>query len=302
MPASPSLYVNTSLVKWTPTAGTMVPLNRITQASLAWNYEVINNRADLDIYDSSAHIVGAKPTLTLSGMNAMLYLSLISGIGAMTWTVGNADDQTGTGSVTWTLSPCMNPLGDYTGQHGQYATGNLTMMGLAADGLTNPVSYTVLTTGAFLSPKAMTATAALKPVKEGPPMMGVANFGRVFKPPVGVAKAPAADAPVDAVVLPVGPYAKMYGGTFRGFCRLQVDGARALGLDPDRVSVRTQGSDRIITPLDSVNTMSLMHPHGSEQVGTHRYDWHRREDGMLVGYLTDAAREADEELMHDYAS
>jgi hypothetical protein len=278
-----------------------MPLNRITQASLAWNFEVINNRADLDIYDSSAHIVGAKPTLTLTGMNAMLYLTLVSGIGAMTWTVGNADDQTGTGSVAWTMSPSMNPLGDYTGAHGQYATGNLTMMGLAADGLTNPVSYTVLTTGAFLGPKAMTVSAALKPVKEGPPMMGLGNFGRVFKPPVGVSKAPAADAPADAVVLPVDPYARMYAGAFRGFCRLQMDGAKALGLDPDQVAVRTQGTDRIITPREHVN-MSLMHRRGSELAGTHRYDWHRRDDGMLVGYLTDAAREADEELAYDYAS
>ena len=278
---TPTLFINTSLVKWTPSGGTLVALNRITQAGFSWGIEVINNRSDLDIYDSSAHAVGAKPTVTFSGMNVGVYLQLVTGIGAITWQIGNADDQAGTGSLIYTMNPCMNPLGDYSGAHGAYATGNLSFMGLAADGLTNPVSYSVSSAGSFVGPR------AIPPLIAGAPRVN--RQGVQFNPPASK-KEIAADAPVDAVLMLQNHYAAGK-NHFKNRCVAQVEAAKILKVDPDQVSMRYQGSNRIYSPTPH---FSIYHSHASDYDG-HRLDWHPRDDGIVLGYLTDDARQEEQD-------
>jgi hypothetical protein len=286
---TPSLWLNTSGVAWTPTgSGTPTALNRITQAGLDWNQETINNRADLDIYDSSAHVVGFKPTVTFQGMNVHLYLNLTPGIGAITWKVGNADNQTGTGSVIWTMTPAMNQLGNYTGGHGAYATGGISFVGLAPDGLTNPASFSVVSAGALIPEGAQFAVKGYA----GPRTAAVARSsfggGSHFDPPVKGESAP--DARPDAVWLDPARYAAGV-NHFRNICRLQADGARMLGLHPDQVSVRSQGAARIVTPSPA---FTILHPKDHDLAGSHRLAWHEGEPGVKLGFLTDEARESDQ--------
>lgn len=284
---TPTLWINTSGVAWTPTgSGTPIQMVRITQFQFGWNPEIINNRADLDIFDSSAHVVGYKPTASFQGNNPMAYLNVLSGIGAITWQVGNADNQTGTGSVIWTMTPSMCQQGDYTGPHGQYASGGLTFMGVAADGLTNPASYTIVSTGDFVPEGAQLAVKNFAPMKSaGPAPAGVASR---FDPPARGEPAP--DARPDAVLLPIARYAVGV-NHFRNLCRLQADGARMLGLHPDQVSVRVQGTNRIVTPSPA---FTILHPKDHDLAGSHRLAWHEGEPGVKLGFLTDEARESDQ--------
>jgi hypothetical protein len=281
---TPTLFINTTLVKWTPMGGTLVALNRITQAGLSWGYEVINNRADLDIYDSSAHIVGAKPTVTLAGVNVGLYLNLVMGIGAIAWQIGNADDQAGTGSLIYTMTPSMNPLGDYSGPHGAYATGNLTFTGVAIDGLTNPVSYTVSSSGMFARPARIMAR----------PTMPVPSLGIPFRPKL-LTGAVSGDIP-DAVLCRPDTFLQS-SNNWKNVATMQVEAAKLLGVDPDSVFVRPQGMVRIVTASPHVK---LTHPRESDYFG-HRYSWKDRGDGVILGYLTQEALQADQDEL-EYAA
>jgi hypothetical protein len=278
--STPTLFINTANVGWTPLLGTAAPLNRITQAGLAWNREVINNRADLDVYDSSAHIVGAKPTVTLAGNNVQAYLVLTMGLGAITWTIGNADTPGGAGSLVYTMTPAMNPLGDYSGPHGQYASGNLSFMGIAADGATNPVSYTTVSSGLFVgrSRASPLAVVARRPA-----------FGLPFTPPAADTPAPPADAPADAVLVLPGVF-DVGRDHFKNRCIAVAALADVLKADPDRIAMRYQGANRIYTPTP---TFALRHPRGTDCAGEDRLAWHAMGDGTYRGYLTDDARQAD---------
>jgi hypothetical protein len=285
---TPNLWINTSGVAWTPTGvGTPIQMIRITQFQFGWNPEIINNRADLDIFDSSAHVVGYKPTASFTGNNPMAYLNILSGIGAITWQVGNADDQVGTGSVVWTMTPSMCQQGDYTGPHGQYASGGLTFMGVAADGLTNPASYTIVSAGAFVPEGAQLAVKGFGSARPSV-IRGSFGTGPHFDPPVKGGPAP--DARPDAVLLPLARYAVGV-NHIRNLCRLQVDGARMLGLHPDQVSVRVQGAMRLVTPTPEY---TVMHPKDHDLAGSHRLAWHEGEPGVKLGFLTDEARESDQ--------
>jgi hypothetical protein len=281
-----SLFINTTGCGWTPAGGSLKALNRISSSGLSFGGEQINNRADVDIYDSSAHIVGWKPTVTFAGMNVGVYTALVTGLGAIAWTWPNADDvgtTGGAGSISWTMSPAMNLLGDSSNPHGAYASGNLSFNGLAADGITNPLAYTILMSHVFASKRAQAGTAFPGGVPAG------RSTGLAFRPRAARGDAPAPGTPVDAVFMPMGAFASGR-DQIRDCCTAQVAAARILGVDPDQVWARTQGTVRVYTPAP---TITLLHAKGSEFEGDHRLDWHDRGDGLLLGYLTARAREED---------
>jgi hypothetical protein len=282
----PSLFLHSLACSWTASGGSAVALKRVTQTALTFNADVINNRADGDIYDSSAHIVGWKPTVTLAGLNVGLYAQLVSGLGAFTWTWGNADTPGGAGSIVWALLPCMNPLGDSSNPYAQYATGNLSFMGLAADGATNPLSYTITSSGSFLG------------TRPAPPLIASASrtnrLGLPFLPPASKDAPPAEGTPVDAVFMPGNAFARGP-NHFRNRCAAQVEAAKILKVDPDEVNCRLQGTARIYTASPH---FTLYHTKESDFSG-HRFGWRDRGDGISLGYLTDDARAADEDAAAD---
>jgi len=141
------LFINTVGVTFTPQGGTASPLTRVTKSSIDAGIQNITFKGDGDQFNTFEGNVTQVPTVTLAGASiGALMAGLAGAVGSLAFTWPDAKNGSGPGSfaIAWVLSNAI--LSDKSAEagHAQIATGSNAFSSFSADGITNPLAFTIL--------------------------------------------------------------------------------------------------------------------------------------------------------------
>lgn len=144
--AASNLFMSYVASSWQPLpTGTAISLDEITEVDWDASGEAEEWYADGSFFPRLILVPRNKRTVKLTGGNVKKLLSLPQNSdGTFTTTLQDAVNGTGTGAINFTLTPCKVLGMPNRGQTGKFATGDVMINGYAPDGLTDPLSYTVV--------------------------------------------------------------------------------------------------------------------------------------------------------------
>lgn len=143
MPIATGLYINCFAVGFTPVSSSLQSLTKITQCSFGKGAQNVSFSGDNDRFPTFRANVMQDPFVSFQGGNIGVYLALVAGTyGTVTWTLGDAKNGSGTGSMVFTLVNAMVDDSGAQAGHAQIASGSLAFVSYSSDGTTNPLSYT----------------------------------------------------------------------------------------------------------------------------------------------------------------
>lgn len=136
---------NYDTVKFTPLSGPVVTMDGITSIRHSTNGTTQAFRGDNDRFPTTRVADYQDPSFAISGGNVQqVAMSLGHGNrGTFTYRILDAVNGSTSGALTITAIGAMITTPNLNSQHGQYASADLTIATTSADGITNPVSYSV---------------------------------------------------------------------------------------------------------------------------------------------------------------
>jgi len=143
MPAT-RLWTNPQAAGYTPAGGALLPIGRITNATIDANGQRLTFSGDGDRYDTLNVNIGNAPAITLTGGDFFKFLGLMNGgFGTLVITYEDAKNVLGTGSAVVTLINAAPDSPSGGAAHRQVGSGTITFVSSSADGITNPLSFTL---------------------------------------------------------------------------------------------------------------------------------------------------------------
>lgn len=142
-----NLYVNVLDVSFTPVGGSASPFIRQTRADIDGGVSNISFKGDGDLFPTMETNVSQVPSITLAGGNIKQILGVQAGqIGTLMLTIPDARNgtQPGGGGMLLTLSNAIVADKSASAPHAQFASGSTTFSSFSSDGVTNPLSMTML--------------------------------------------------------------------------------------------------------------------------------------------------------------
>jgi hypothetical protein len=129
-------------INWTSVEFAAAPITRVTGVSFSQGGELIEFAGD----DNSYPVVIAnninRPRCSITSGDVATLMAIAPGTsGTIAATQNDALAAVG-GAVNWTMSNAVHQNTDDTGQWGHFATATATFRAYAADGATNPLSFT----------------------------------------------------------------------------------------------------------------------------------------------------------------
>lgn len=140
--AATKRQMNWSAVGFTPTAGVLSTASGVTQVAIKTGANLLKFSGDGDRGPSTVVCDYNEPSIEVTTADLAWLLGLIPGtVGALTATHNDAKLAVG-GGIVYVLTPCVVESPQAGGQHRQIGSGTANFVGVFADGVTNPLSYT----------------------------------------------------------------------------------------------------------------------------------------------------------------
>ena len=145
--AASKIQMNTRACSFTPTSGTAILLSGVSNVSVDPQGNLNKFSADGDLFPTLTVHDYSDPmvTLTLANINAALSCG-VGTRGSMSVTFKDAKNQaagSGTGDITFTVSPAIVQNIPSSQGYRQFGTATLTFASESVDGVTSPISFTV---------------------------------------------------------------------------------------------------------------------------------------------------------------
>lgn len=129
-------------MNWTAVQFASTNLTRVTSVTFSQGGELIEFAGDNNRYPVVIANNINRPRCTITSGDVATLMAIAPGTsGTIMATQNDALAATG-GSVNWTMSNAVHQNTDDTGQWGHFATATATFRAYAADGMTNPLSFT----------------------------------------------------------------------------------------------------------------------------------------------------------------
>lgn len=148
MPGS-GRYVNNRAVTMTPTSGSAVTYDGVTNVSITPNGSVIKFSGDADHFTTTVVNDFSDPMVTFTTANLAKALMLGVGTrGAFTSTIKDCRNQfgtTATGDITFTMLTAVIVDIPIQSAYRQFGQATVSLTGESADGVTSPITYAVST-------------------------------------------------------------------------------------------------------------------------------------------------------------
>jgi len=141
VPAS-KRQMNWSGVGFTPSGGIAQPAGGVTEVAIDTGGNLVKFSGDNDRGPTLVVNDFNEPTVMITSADAAWLLGLIPGsVGAVTATHKDAK-LAALGDIVYTMSPAVVEGPSVRGQHRQVGSGTVKFIGVYADGVTNPISFT----------------------------------------------------------------------------------------------------------------------------------------------------------------
>ncbi len=145
MPENAGLYVNTYDVGWTPQSSSRSVINHITQSAVDRAIRNIAFSGDGDVFPSFRTNVAGDPSVSFQGGNVGRFLAIAQGQkGTVDWTIGDAANGAHVGAIKYTLINALLGSNSSSQANQQFGGATATFESFSSDGVTNPLSYTYL--------------------------------------------------------------------------------------------------------------------------------------------------------------
>jgi hypothetical protein len=129
-------------LNWTSVQFASTALTRVTSVTFSQGGELIEFAGDNNRYPVVIANSINRPRCSITSGDVATLMGITPGTsGTITATQNDALGAVG-GAVNWTLSNSVHQSTDDTGQWGHFATATATFRAYAADGATNPLSFT----------------------------------------------------------------------------------------------------------------------------------------------------------------
>lgn len=141
--AASKRQMNWTPVVWTPSGGSASTATGVTNVRVAGGANFVRFGGDGDIYDTLVVLATANPTITITTADEIWLMGIaVGGRGTVAATHKDARGATG-GNLTLTLTGAVADAPDLGGQHRQIGSGSINFSAESADGVTNPLSYSL---------------------------------------------------------------------------------------------------------------------------------------------------------------
>ncbi len=127
---------------WTGVSFNSSPLTRITNVSFDRGGTLTPVQGDTDVYPSLLVSLGQNPSASVTSLDPAALMAIQPGtVGSFTATHKDAAKQSG-GDIVYVMASAVVENVSTAGQYQAIGTGNLTLKAYAADGVTNPLTFT----------------------------------------------------------------------------------------------------------------------------------------------------------------
>jgi hypothetical protein len=129
-------------LNWVNVAFASTNISRVTSIMFSQGGELIEFSGDNNRYPAVIANNISRPRCSITSGDVATLMNMVPGAsGTITATQKDALSGAG-GDVNWTLTTAVHENSDDTGQWGQFAQATATFRAYAADGATNPLSFT----------------------------------------------------------------------------------------------------------------------------------------------------------------
>jgi hypothetical protein len=142
-----NLYINWSGVGFTPTGGSLAPINKVTSVGLNRDGTPEKFKGDLDKFYRAIAVPTLDRGLTIDTGDVYAATQIpIGTVGTVVATLADAINGTTSsgGGFTVTLSHAVCTGNSSAGDHAKYGTARLTFESFAPDGVTDPMAFATL--------------------------------------------------------------------------------------------------------------------------------------------------------------
>lgn len=142
--AATNLFMNWSSVSFTPTGGSALTIEEVTDVDFGFGSSLQDWYADAATFPKLSLSKELKRTAKVTtGRVAKLLTIPINTPGTFRATLDDAVNGIGTGAISFVLGPCILSDSPFKGTVNRYATGDLTFSAYAPDGITDPLTATI---------------------------------------------------------------------------------------------------------------------------------------------------------------
>ena len=129
-------------VNWTAVSFNSITIERVDSVSMDEGGKLLTYKGDGDTYASVAANYDNNPKVTIKSSDVATVHSFGNGTQA-TFTATHKDALGAVGgAIVWTMVNATVDNANSQGAHAAFGDGTLSLMGVSADGVTNPLSYT----------------------------------------------------------------------------------------------------------------------------------------------------------------
>jgi hypothetical protein len=138
-------FMNWTAVSFTPTGGSTTVITGVASVSIDSGGSLVRFSGDGDRYNTTVVNDHNDPVVTVHSADLAAIRANPAGIvGTFTATHNDARNGANTGAITYTLTNAVIANCPVQGAHRQFGQGTLTITAFSADGITNPLSTTIV--------------------------------------------------------------------------------------------------------------------------------------------------------------
>jgi hypothetical protein len=138
-------FMNWTGVSFTPTGGSSTLITGVTSLTIDSGGTLSRFSGDGDRYYTTVVNDFNEPVITIQSADlAAIRTNPTGTVGTFSATHNDAKNGAGSGAVTYTLTNAVIATNPIQGAHRQFGQGTLTITAFSADGVTNPLSTTIV--------------------------------------------------------------------------------------------------------------------------------------------------------------
>jgi hypothetical protein len=144
--AASGRFMNWDGVGFTPTSGTLTPINEVQNVTVDLRATLRGASGDADLFPSAKALEYMDPRVTVETEDLKVVNTLTPGTrGTFHATHNDFINGAGSGAMTYTISNCVIGSGPRSGAHRNVGRGTIEIETMAPDGVTSPIAVSYAT-------------------------------------------------------------------------------------------------------------------------------------------------------------
>jgi len=144
--AGSNRYINATAFSWAPLpSGVAINVDGVTQVAIDPGAKSVMFKGDGDTHASFKAVIENDPRISVRAANVLALLTIPQGVaGTVNFLLNHAKTRAGSGAIAFTATNCMRVDNSISMPHGGFAEGATTFETYSTDGVTSPISYSVV--------------------------------------------------------------------------------------------------------------------------------------------------------------